>query len=127
MTRLNEKIDELKSLIDMKMEDLSKKTSPNMLDKRSYVTEYIFYIELSGIQTSRWTHTWIFFWFLSRTVAMEMEPISSSMLIDLLFLCMGLLEYDILEYVVIEWLVQGGREKLENDGLNLSDWLQSLA
>ncbi|KAJ9546923.1 LOW QUALITY PROTEIN: hypothetical protein OSB04_019466 [Centaurea solstitialis] len=38
-----------------------------------------------------------------------------------------LLEYDILEYVVIERLVQGGREKLKDDGLNLSDWLQSLA
>lgn len=37
------------------------------------------------------------------------------------------LEYDILEYVVIERLVQGGREKLKDDGLNLSDWLQSLA
>ena len=37
------------------------------------------------------------------------------------------LEYDILEYVVIERLVQGGRDKLKDDGLNLSDWLQSLA
>ncbi|KAG0493290.1 hypothetical protein HPP92_004284 [Vanilla planifolia] len=37
------------------------------------------------------------------------------------------LEYDILEYVVIERLAQGGREKLKVDGLNLSDWLQSLA
>lgn len=37
------------------------------------------------------------------------------------------LEYDVLEYVVIERLVQGGREKLKDDGLNLSDWLQSLA
>nr|XP_043608763.1 THO complex subunit 2 [Erigeron canadensis] len=37
------------------------------------------------------------------------------------------LEYDILEYVVIERLVQSGREKLKDDGLNLSDWLQSLA
>ncbi|KAH6773938.1 THO2 [Perilla frutescens var. frutescens] len=37
------------------------------------------------------------------------------------------LEYDILEYVVIERLAQGGREKLKDDGLNLSDWLQSLA
>ncbi|KAL3830707.1 hypothetical protein ACJIZ3_019509 [Penstemon smallii] len=37
------------------------------------------------------------------------------------------LEYDILEYVVIERLAQGGREKLKEDGLNLSDWLQSLA
>ncbi|CAH1424700.1 unnamed protein product [Lactuca virosa] len=37
------------------------------------------------------------------------------------------LEYDILEYVVIERLVQGGHEKLKDDGLNLSYWLQSLA
>lgn len=37
------------------------------------------------------------------------------------------LEYDALEYVVIERLAQGGREKLKEDGLNLSDWLQSLA
>ncbi|CAL9126100.1 unnamed protein product [Musa textilis] len=37
------------------------------------------------------------------------------------------LEYDMLEYVVIERLVQGGRSKLKDDGLNLSDWLQSLA
>ena len=37
------------------------------------------------------------------------------------------LEYDVLEYVVIERLTQGGREKLKDDGLNLSDWLQSLA
>ncbi|KAL8142098.1 hypothetical protein V2J09_015130 [Rumex salicifolius] len=37
------------------------------------------------------------------------------------------LEYDALEYVVIERLVQGGRGKLKEDGLNLSDWLQSLA
>ncbi|KAI5072915.1 hypothetical protein GOP47_0013021 [Adiantum capillus-veneris] len=37
------------------------------------------------------------------------------------------LEYDILEYVVIERLAQGGRDKLKEDGLNLSDWLQSLA
>nr|KAJ0217283.1 hypothetical protein LSAT_V11C300134270 [Lactuca sativa] len=37
------------------------------------------------------------------------------------------LEYDILEYVVIERLVQGGREKLKDDDLNLSDWLQTLA
>lgn len=37
------------------------------------------------------------------------------------------LEYDVLEYVVIERLAQGGREKLKEDGLNLSDWLQSLA
>lgn len=42
-------------------------------------------------------------------------------------LCGLQLEYDILEYVVIERLVQGGREKLKDDGLNLSDWLQSLA
>ncbi|KAK6921550.1 THO complex, subunitTHOC2, C-terminal, partial [Dillenia turbinata] len=37
------------------------------------------------------------------------------------------LEYDVLEYVVIERLAHGGREKLKDDGLNLSDWLQSLA
>nr|KAJ0214488.1 hypothetical protein LSAT_V11C400204770 [Lactuca sativa] len=37
------------------------------------------------------------------------------------------LEYDILEYVVIGWLVQGGREKLKDDALNLSYWLQYLA
>ncbi|KAJ6762448.1 THO COMPLEX SUBUNIT 2, partial [Salix koriyanagi] len=37
------------------------------------------------------------------------------------------LEYDILEHVVIERLAQGGRDKLKDDGLNLSDWLQSLA
>ena len=37
------------------------------------------------------------------------------------------LEYDVLEYVVIERLVQSGREKLKDDGLNVSDWLQSLA
>ncbi|KAL0698843.1 hypothetical protein Bca4012_054965 [Brassica carinata] len=37
------------------------------------------------------------------------------------------LEYDILEYVVIERLVQSGRAKLKDDGINLSDWLQSLA
>lgn len=37
------------------------------------------------------------------------------------------LEYDVLEYVVIERLVQSGREKLKDDGINLSDWLQSLA
>ncbi|CAL0312394.1 unnamed protein product [Lupinus luteus] len=37
------------------------------------------------------------------------------------------LEYDILEYVVIERLALGGRDKLKDDGLNLSDWLQSLA
>lgn len=37
------------------------------------------------------------------------------------------LEYDVLEYVVIERLAQGGRDKLKEDGLNLSDWLQSLA
>lgn len=37
------------------------------------------------------------------------------------------LEYDVLEYVVIERLAQVGREKLKDDGLNLSDWLQSLA
>ncbi|XP_031492162.1 THO complex subunit 2 isoform X2 [Nymphaea colorata] len=37
------------------------------------------------------------------------------------------LEYDMLEYVVIERLAQGGREKIKDDGLNLSDWLQSLA
>lgn len=32
-----------------------------------------------------------------------------------------------MEYVVIERLAQGGRDKLKDDGLNLSDWLQSLA
>lgn len=37
------------------------------------------------------------------------------------------LEYDILEYVVIERLAQGGRDKLKDDGVNLCDWLQSLA
>ncbi|KAL2904630.1 THO complex subunit 2 [Bienertia sinuspersici] len=37
------------------------------------------------------------------------------------------LEYDVLEYVVIERLAQSGREKLKDDGHNLSDWLQSLA
>lgn len=37
------------------------------------------------------------------------------------------LEYDVLEYVVIERLAQSGREKLKDDGLNVSDWLQSLA
>ncbi|GMH01955.1 hypothetical protein Nepgr_003794 [Nepenthes gracilis] len=37
------------------------------------------------------------------------------------------LEYDVLEYVVIERLAQVGRDKLKEDGLNLSDWLQSLA
>ncbi|GAB2226287.1 hypothetical protein Drorol1_Dr00022088 [Drosera rotundifolia] len=37
------------------------------------------------------------------------------------------LEYDVLEYVVIERLAQAGRDKLKEDGLNLSDWLQSLA
>ncbi|KAK2439583.1 THO2 [Trifolium repens] len=37
------------------------------------------------------------------------------------------LEYDILEYVVIERLAFGGRDKLKDDGLNVSDWLQSLA
>ncbi|KAJ4960752.1 hypothetical protein NE237_020662 [Protea cynaroides] len=37
------------------------------------------------------------------------------------------LEYDVLEYVVIERLAQGGRDKLKDDGLNVSDWLQSLA
>ncbi|CAH9146449.1 unnamed protein product [Cuscuta epithymum] len=37
------------------------------------------------------------------------------------------MEYDILEYVVIERLAQSGRDKLKDDGLNLSDWLQSLA
>ena len=37
------------------------------------------------------------------------------------------LEYDVLEYVVIERLGQGGRDRLKEDGLNLSDWLQSLA
>ena len=28
---------------------------------------------------------------------------------------------------MIERLAQGGRDKLKEDGLNLSDWLQSLA
>ncbi|CAM0909455.1 unnamed protein product [Alopecurus aequalis] len=37
------------------------------------------------------------------------------------------LEYDILQYIVIERLAQGGREKVKDDGLNLSDWLQGLA
>jgi len=37
------------------------------------------------------------------------------------------LEYDILQYIVIERLAQGGRAKLKDDGLNLSDWLQCLA
>ena len=37
------------------------------------------------------------------------------------------LEYDILQYIVIERLAQGGREKVKDDGLNLSDWLQWLA
>ncbi|RZC53373.1 hypothetical protein C5167_012225 [Papaver somniferum] len=37
------------------------------------------------------------------------------------------LEYDILEYVVTERLAQGGRGKLKDDGVNLCDWLQSLA
>ncbi|KAI4313667.1 hypothetical protein L6164_026626 [Bauhinia variegata] len=37
------------------------------------------------------------------------------------------LEYDILEYVVMERLALAGRDKLKDDGLNLSDWLQSLA
>ncbi|KAG0583882.1 hypothetical protein KC19_3G168800 [Ceratodon purpureus] len=37
------------------------------------------------------------------------------------------LEYDVLEYVVIERLAQSGRDKLKDDGLNVSDWLQSLA
>ncbi|KAM7255281.1 hypothetical protein ACFE04_020522 [Oxalis oulophora] len=37
------------------------------------------------------------------------------------------LEYDALEYVVIERLAQVGRDKLKDDGINLSDWLQSLA
>lgn len=43
------------------------------------------------------------------------------------FLLSSQLEYDVLEYVVIERLAQGGRDKLKDDGLNLSDWLQSLA
>lgn len=42
--------------------------------------------------------------------------------------CISLqLEYDILQYIVIERLAQGGRAKLKDDGLNLSDWLQCLA
>ena len=37
------------------------------------------------------------------------------------------LEYDVLEYVVIERLAQGEREKMKDDGLSFSDWVQSLA
>eukprot|EP00850_Spirogloea_muscicola_P022111 SM000277S10346 [mRNA] locus=s277:6832:17596:- [translate_table: standard] len=37
------------------------------------------------------------------------------------------MEFDMVEYVVIERLAQSGRTKLKDDGLNLSDWLQSLA
>ncbi|MCL7046579.1 hypothetical protein MKW94_030124 [Papaver nudicaule] len=37
------------------------------------------------------------------------------------------LEYDILEYVVIERLTHDKRDKLKDDGVNLCDWLQSLA
>ncbi|XP_074309319.1 THO complex subunit 2 isoform X2 [Silene latifolia] len=37
------------------------------------------------------------------------------------------MEYDVLEYVVIERLSHTGRSKLKDDGLNLSDWLQYLA
>lgn len=46
-----------------------------------------------------------------------------------IFICVSSvqLEYDVLEYVVIERLAQGGRDKLKEDGLNVSDWLQSLA
>ena len=44
-----------------------------------------------------------------------------------LFYCVLQLEYDILQYIVIERLAQGGRAKLKDDGLNLSDWLQCLA
>lgn len=47
--------------------------------------------------------------------------------LNLLYYFFLQLEYDILEYVVIERLAQSGREKLKEDGLNLSDWLQSLA
>ena len=32
-----------------------------------------------------------------------------------------------MQYIVIERLAQGGRAKLKDDGLNLSDWLQCLA
>jgi hypothetical protein len=46
---------------------------------------------------------------------------------SLTFFLLRQLEYDILEYVVIERLAFGGRDKLKDDGLNLSDWLQSLA
>lgn len=45
----------------------------------------------------------------------------------MLYVFLTQLEYDILEYVVIERLALVGREKLKDDGLNLSDWLQSLA
>lgn len=48
-------------------------------------------------------------------------------MVDLNCMLFFQLEYDILEYVVIERLAQGGRDKLKDDGLNLSDWLQSLA
>ncbi|KAK9750246.1 hypothetical protein RND81_02G181900 [Saponaria officinalis] len=37
------------------------------------------------------------------------------------------MEYDVLEYVVLERLSHTGRSKLKDDGLNLSDWLQYLA
>ena len=37
------------------------------------------------------------------------------------------LEYDVLEYVVIEHLTQVEREKLKDDSLSSLDWLQSLA
>lgn len=50
-------------------------------------------------------------------------PLDSSVL----FCCNLQLEYDILQYIVIERLAQGGRAKLKDDGLNLSDWLQCLA
>ncbi|TVU36042.1 hypothetical protein EJB05_17953 [Eragrostis curvula] len=43
------------------------------------------------------------------------------------YLTQRYLEYDILQYIVIERLAQGGREKLKDNGLNLSDWLQCLA
>jgi hypothetical protein len=51
----------------------------------------------------------------------------SSFYLTALFHCILQLEYDILQYIVIERLAQGGRAKLKDDGLNLSDWLQCLA
>lgn len=55
-----------------------------------------------------------FFLYYARTDAFQIIPDTQ-------------LEYDILEYVVIERLAQSGRDKLKDDGVNLSDWLQSLA